>query len=92
MLALYSHATGWFVRDTAKPAYKNKFPFYDANRCLGYESWRFIIWPGLLYFGERVWREVRARRLTKLDKVLVHPSGTLSYVARSRDGHADRGS
>jgi len=40
-------------------------------------SWRFTIWPGILYFGERVWREIRARRSTKLSKVLVHPSGAM---------------
>ena len=75
MLALYSHATGCFVRDTVNPDYTSAFPFYSTDHCLGYFSWRFIIWPGILYFGERVWREVRARRPTRLSKVLVHPSG-----------------
>ena len=75
MLALYSHATGCFVRDTAKAEYISTFPFYSADHCLGYESWRFTIWPGILYLGERVYREIRARRETKLECVLVHPSG-----------------
>jgi NADPH oxidase len=79
MLALFSHATGCFVRDVPNPAYTRKFPFYNADYCLGYESWRFITWPFVLYFGERVWREVRGRRATKLEKVLVHPSG--AYLA-----------
>jgi len=77
MIALYSHATGCFVRDTADPDYISSFPFYSTEHCLGYESWRFTIWPAILYFGERIWREVRARRSTQLSKVLVHPSGAM---------------
>jgi len=77
MLALYSHATGCFVRDSVNPDYIPTFPFYSTNHCLGYQSWRFIIWPGVLYFGERIWREIRARRSTRLSKVLVHPSGAM---------------
>lgn len=84
MIALFSHATGCFVRDSAEPAYIKQFPFYTTEHCLGYESWRFIIWPGIIYFFERLYREFRARRATKLSKVLVHPSGwftlTLIYV------------
>jgi len=75
MLGLYTHATGCFVRDSVDPDYTSSFPFYSTEHCLGYLSWRFIIWPGIIYFGERVWREVRARRATRLSKVLVHPSG-----------------
>ena len=75
MIALYTHATGCFVRDSADPDYIPTFPFYSTEHCLGYESWRFIIWPGIIYFGERVYREIRARRATRLSKLLVHPSG-----------------
>ncbi len=75
MIGLYSHATGCFVRDSPDPAYIAMFPFYNTEHCLGYESWRFIMWPGVIYFGERIWREIRARRATRLSKVLVHPSG-----------------
>jgi len=77
MIGLYSHATGCFVRDTPEPTYTFTFPFYSTSGCLGYESWRFIIWPGILYFGERMYREYRARRATRLSKVLVHPSGAM---------------
>jgi len=77
MIALFTHATGCFVRDTAEPAYISTFPFYTTKHCLGYLSWRFIIWPFIIYFGERVYREVRARRATRLSKVLVHPSGAM---------------
>lgn len=83
MIALYTHATGCFVRDSANPDYIPTFPFYSTEHCLGYESWRFIIWPGIIYFGERVYREIRARRATRLSKLLVHPSGlsdTLSHI------------
>jgi NADPH oxidase len=74
-LGLYTHATGCFVRDGVDPAYTHVFPFYDPNHCLGYMSWRFTIWPGILYFGERSYREFRARRATRLSRVLIHPSG-----------------
>lgn len=77
MIGLYTHATGCFVRDSVDPDYIPTFPFYSTEHCLGYESWRFTIWPGLLYFGERMYREYRARRATKLSKVLVHPSGAM---------------
>ncbi|KAL9715869.1 hypothetical protein Ac2012v2_000312 [Leucoagaricus gongylophorus] len=77
MIGLYTHATGCFVRDSVDPDYSATFPFYRVGHCLGYESWRFIIWPGILYFGERVWREIRARWPTRLSKVLVHPSGAM---------------
>lgn len=80
MLGLYTHATGCFVRDSVDPDYISSFPFYSTEHCLGYLSWRFIIWPGIIYFGERVWREVRARRATRLSKVLVHPSGTYTTM------------
>ncbi|CAK5274328.1 unnamed protein product [Mycena citricolor] len=77
MIGVYTHATGCFVRDTVNPAYTDTFPFYDPKHCLGYLSWRYIIWPGIIYFGERVWREIRARRATRLSRVLVHPSGAM---------------
>jgi NADPH oxidase len=75
MIGLYTHATGCFVRDSVDPDLTNTFPFYSTDHCLGYFSWRFTIWPGIIYFGERVFREYRARRATRLSKVLVHPSG-----------------
>ncbi|KAG7099136.1 hypothetical protein E1B28_001008 [Marasmius oreades] len=77
MIGLYTHATGCFVRDSVDPAYSPIFPFYTTDHCLGYLSWRFIIWPGIIYFGERIYREYRARRSTRLSKVLVHPSGAM---------------
>jgi NADPH oxidase len=79
MIGLYTHATGCFVRGTPLPAFTKTFPFYDPDICIGYLSWRYIIWPGIIYFFERVWREVRARRSTQLSKVLVHPSGAMEF-------------
>ncbi|EGN93623.1 hypothetical protein SERLA73DRAFT_189353 [Serpula lacrymans var. lacrymans S7.3] len=76
-IGLFTHADGCFVRDSTNPDYISSFPFYSTEHCLGYESWRFTIWPFILYFGERVYREYRARRSTKLSKVLVHPSGAM---------------
>ncbi|KAJ7103602.1 NADPH oxidase [Mycena belliarum] len=77
MLGLYTHATGCFVRDSTDPDTIPTFPFYSTKHCLGYLSWRFTIWPGVIYFGERIYREYRARRSTRLSKVLVHPSGAM---------------
>jgi NADPH oxidase len=75
MIGLYTHATGCFVRNSDEPDLIKTFPFYSTEHCLGYLSWRYTIWPGIIYFGERMWREIRARRATRLSKVLVHPSG-----------------
>jgi hypothetical protein len=77
MLALYTHATGCFVRDSVEPDYIPTFPFYSTEHCLGYLSWRFIIWAGILYFGERMYRIIRSRRKTEIIKVLLHPSGAM---------------
>lgn len=77
MIGLYTHATGCFVRDSVNPDWTYVFPFYSTQHCLGYESWRYTIWPGMAYFGERMYREYRARRATRLSKVLVHPSGAM---------------
>ena len=77
MIALYTHATGCFVRDSAEPDYIPSFPFYSTEHCLGYLSWRFIIWAGILYFGERMYRIIRSRRQTEIIKVLLHPSGAM---------------
>jgi NADPH oxidase len=77
MIGIYAHATGCFVRDSVEPDLIPTFPFYSTRHCIGYLSWRFIIWPGIIYFGERVYREYRARRATRLSKVLVHPSGAM---------------
>jgi len=72
MLGFYTHATGCFVRDTPLPF----SPFDEKNfwtHCIGYQSWRFTLAPGAIYFGERVYREIRARRQTEITKVVRHP-------------------
>ncbi|CAH7673330.1 NADPH oxidase A [Phakopsora pachyrhizi] len=68
MLGLYTHATGCFVRG-ALPG--------EKVECLGYNTVRFTVWSGILYFGERVMREIRARQSTQIVGVLMHPSGTM---------------
>lgn len=72
MLALYTHATGCFVRDTASPIspFAGK-QFWD--HCLGYEGWRWELVIGALYLFERLYREIRARRMTVITKVIRHP-------------------
>lgn len=72
MLGLYTHATGCFVRDTTDPF----SPFAGEEfwkHCIGYQGWRWELWAGGLYFAERVYREVRARRETKIVRVVRHP-------------------
>lgn len=85
MIALYTHATGCFVRDSAEPDHIPTFPFYSTEHCLGYLSWRFIIWAGILYFGERMYMIIRARRATEITEVLLHPSGAMEvrFVKKS---------
>jgi NADPH oxidase len=74
LLAMYSHATGCFVRDTVEPV----SPFagkYFWNHCLGYQGWRWELIGGGLYLFERIYREIRARRPTEIIKVVKHPYG-----------------
>jgi len=72
MLALYTHATGCFVRSSALP----HSPFAGKDfwtYCLGYEGWRWELWGGGFYLIERLYREYRSRRDTKIVKVVRHP-------------------
>jgi len=74
MLALYTHATGCFVRDTAEPF----SPFAGQgfwDHCLGYEGWRWELAGAALYLCERLYREIRSRRETVITKVIRHPYG-----------------
>ncbi|RMZ76403.1 hypothetical protein DV737_g4858, partial [Chaetothyriales sp. CBS 132003] len=71
-LGLYTHATGCFVRDSTDPF----SPFAGKNfwtHCIGYEGWRWELFGGGLYLIERIYREIRARRTTKITKVIRHP-------------------
>lgn len=73
-LAMYTHATGCFVRDSVQPVspFAGK-PFW--KHCIGYEGWRWELVAGALYLGERLYREIRARRQTEIIKVVRHPYG-----------------
>ncbi|KIM94724.1 hypothetical protein OIDMADRAFT_207378 [Oidiodendron maius Zn] len=72
LLALYTHATGCFVRDTANP-FSPLAGTSFWNHCIGYEGWRWELWGGGLYLIERVYREIRSRRDTKIVRVVRHP-------------------
>lgn len=75
MLALYTHTMGCFVRDTAT----GFSPFAGAKfwkHCIGYQSWRWELVAGGLYLVERLYREVRARRETRITRIIRHPYGT----------------
>lgn len=81
MLGFYTHATGCFVRDTAEPF----SPFAGKQfweHCIGYQSWRFTLWVGVLYLCERLYREIRARRQTEITKVVRHPYSAMEIQFR----------
>ncbi|KAI2605533.1 putative FAD binding protein [Hypoxylon sp. NC1633] len=72
LLGLYTHAVGCFVRDTANPF----SPFAGDifwEHCIGYQGWRWELFAGGLYLLERLYREVRAKRDTKITRVVRHP-------------------
>lgn len=72
LLAMYTHATGCFVRDSTD-AYS---PFAGApfwNHCIGYEGWRWELVGAALYVAERLYRELRARAPAEIVKVIKHP-------------------
>ncbi|KAI8955576.1 cytochrome b-245 heavy chain subunit beta [Xylaria longipes] len=72
LLGMYTHAVGCFVRDTATPV----SPFAGElfwEHCIGYQGWRWELFAGGLYLIERLYREVRAKRLTKITRVVRHP-------------------
>lgn len=72
LLALYTHATGCFVRSSALP-YSPFAGFNFWNHCLGYEAWRWELFAFGLYLGERIYREVTSRRPAQITKVIRHP-------------------
>ena len=72
LLALYTHATGCFVRDSKEPYSPfDGNPFW--NHCIGYEGWRWELFGGGLYLLERVYREIQSRRPAHIYKVIRHP-------------------
>ncbi|KPI42704.1 Superoxide-generating NADPH oxidase heavy chain subunit A [Cyphellophora attinorum] len=81
LLGMYTHATGCFVRDTATPfsPFAGK-DFWD--HCIGYEGWRWELWTGGIYLIERLYREIRARRETKIVKVIRHPYDAMEIQFR----------
>jgi NADPH oxidase len=74
LLGMYTHATGCFVRDSVQPY----SPFAGKQfweHCIGDEGWRWELIGGGLYLIERVYREIRARRETRILRVIRHPFG-----------------
>ncbi|KXT00906.1 hypothetical protein AC578_5712 [Pseudocercospora eumusae] len=80
-LAMYTHATGCFVRDSLNPysPFAGK-PFW--GHCIGYQGWRWELIGGGLYLCERVWREIRSRRQTEIIKVVKHPYNAVEIQFR----------
>ncbi|KAK0747820.1 FAD-binding domain-containing protein [Apiosordaria backusii] len=71
-LSLYTHTVGCFVRDTADAI----SPFAGDQyweHCIGYLGWRWELWTGGFYLIERLYREIRAIRETKITRVVKHP-------------------
>lgn len=85
MLGLYTHAVGCFVRDTAEPF----SPFAGDifwEHCIGYQGWRWELFTGALYLAERLYREVRAKKETKITRVVRHPYGKFIFFLSPADG------
>ena len=80
-LALYTHATGCFVRATKEPYSPFAGEIFWYN-CIGYQSWRWELFGGVAYLIERLYREVRARRATEIVKVIRHPYDALEVQFR----------
>ncbi|CEO59781.1 Putative Cytochrome b-245 heavychain subunit beta [Penicillium brasilianum] len=81
LLALYTHATGCFVRDTTDPI----SPFAGSpfwGHCLGYEGWRWELVAAAFYLSERLYREIRSRRETEITKVIRHPYDAMEIQFR----------
>lgn len=76
LIGMYTHATGCFVRSTPEvfSPLAGK-AFWDF--CIGYQGWRWELFGGGLYLIERLYREIRIRRETKIVKVVRHPYGKL---------------
>lgn len=75
LLGMYTHAVGCFVRDSAL----GFSPFAGDifwEHCIGYQGWRWEVFGGAAYLTERLYREIRARRETKITRVVRHPYGT----------------
>ncbi|KAL9610769.1 MAG: hypothetical protein Q9167_004552 [Letrouitia subvulpina] len=76
LLAFYTHATGCFVRDSKLPY--SPFagnPFW--THCIGYEGWRWELFGFGIYLIERIYREIRSRRATRITKIIRHPYDAL---------------
>lgn len=76
-LAMYTHATGCFVRDSSE-AYS---PFAGKmfwKHCEGYEGWRWELIVAAWFIGEKCWRKWCISRETKIVKVIKHPYGKVS--------------
>ena len=90
LLALYTHATGCFVRDTPLP----QSPFAGSpfwNHCIGYEGWRWELWGGAFYLCERLYREIGSRRSTEILKVIRHPYDALEIQFQKPSMHYKAG-
>lgn len=72
LLGLYTHTVGCFVRDSAEAFSPFAGELYWRH-CIGYLGWRWELVTGGMYLLERLWREVRARRNTKITRVVRHP-------------------
>ena len=72
LLALYTHATGCFVRSSKLPysPFAGKV-FWD--HCQGYEAFRWELFAAGFYLIERTYREINRRRPARIARVIRHP-------------------
>ncbi|KAI9183840.1 hypothetical protein H9P43_002892 [Blastocladiella emersonii ATCC 22665] len=63
-LCVFFHGYGCFVKTV-------------EGECRPYYSWAYCLAVSLLYLGERLYREVRGRRPTTIENVVLHPGNAL---------------
>ncbi|MBW0472542.1 hypothetical protein O181_012257 [Austropuccinia psidii MF-1] len=84
---------GWWQQETdQRLAVLNRFKYSIwASRgsalCLSVDSSLIFIpiWGGLIYFCERIWREIRGRKKVEILAVLIHPNETFE-IRMKRQG------
>ncbi|ORZ40320.1 ferric reductase NAD binding domain-domain-containing protein [Catenaria anguillulae PL171] len=63
-LCIFFHGYGCFVKTV-------------EGECRPYYSWAYCLFVATIYLGERIYREIRGNRQTKITNVVLHPGNAL---------------